>query len=92
MKKIYKYVLNLTTFQTVEIPRNATFISCQLQNDNITLWYLVTVENKPDTKTIMIYGTGNIIHENTSLLDHLGTIQQGGFVWHVFEKTTEVDK
>jgi len=82
MKVIYKYELKLTEKQTIEMPAFARFLSVQVQNGKIQVWALVDTEQPPRLNIFKIIGTGGRIDETLGIF--LGTIQLGGFVWHVF--------
>lgn len=81
--RIYKYDLALTGTQTIQVPYRFQPLSVQIQHNTIMLWALVdeTDEFLSDRK-ITIIGTGNPIDEPPGVF--IGTVQQNGFVWHVF--------
>lgn len=83
---IYKYPLiaNGRSFITLELPWDAVPLSFQMQNDIPTLW----VEMKQTTanlvkRTFLCVGTG-ISFEGK--WNYIGTTQDGGFVWHLYEE------
>lgn len=85
MKTIYKYPLEITDEQEIEIPLGSRILSVQMQRDQLCLWAMVNskVTNKTKIK-ILVCGTGNPIEYPPSRMEFLGTIQQQVFVWHVF--------
>jgi hypothetical protein len=87
MTKIFKYKLEITDFQTLIMPEDATLLSVQFQNGELQLWAKVDDERNSDERTIFIAGTGNVIDiENGQHLEFLSTTQaDNGLVWHVFE-------
>jgi hypothetical protein len=85
MKKIYKYEVPKTAwYQDVymELPLGE-LLHIQRQNDTIQVWVLV-YDIKDSTTAlhpIRVYGTG---WEITTELPYFSTIQEGGYIWHVF--------
>ena len=87
-KTIYKYELETTDSQTIEIP-SGKIISVQMQKDKLCLWALVNPEMDKQKRLIEIYGTVNPIKEiEGTTLYHRGTYQlnDGELVFHVFER------
>lgn len=81
--KIYKYRLMTIERQTISIPSDAKFLSVQNQHDNITLWFAVNPDSDlVDDIEFILVGTGENI---PPLCGYLGTVQQGIFVWHIYE-------
>ncbi len=81
MQKIYKYRLN---GRNVSLPEGAEILDIQYQNEKLTMWALVNPDvTKTATHMIEIYGTGESLPHGKWI--HLKTLQQGAFVWHVFE-------
>ena len=91
MKTIWKYPLELKDEQIIEVPVSSEFLHVGLQNDKICLWALVNSNsNYPLVKkTILIRGTGHDIGGYYTKKDYIGTVQQGQFVWHVFNGEVE---
>lgn len=84
LQKIFKYTLELTDVQALHLPSESKILHVDVQNENICLWALV-YENWPvESRMIRIVGTGHPV--DTADLIHLGTVQQGPYVWHVFEQ------
>jgi len=82
-KVIHKYQMGLVT--THEMPKKAECICVQMQNDNICAWFLQDVDDKEIVpRKFTIYGTGHDIPIHDK---YMGTVQNDGFVWHVFEVT-----
>lgn len=82
MKSIYKYTLRETG--SIEMPVGAKIISCQLQNEIVTIWAFVDDTARIEKRRFEIIGTGwacNIIGYT-----FLATLQfRNGLVFHVFE-------
>lgn len=81
MKTIFKYHIEFN--DVVEIPEGGQVLSFQYQNDKPTIWVLVDPTNKPVKRKFSINGTGWELPDDG--MDYIGTTQDGGFVWHLFE-------
>ena len=89
MKTIYKYPLEITDTQFVELPLGAEILTAQMQGNQLCLWVLVNPS--PDVfkknRRIEIIGTGNPVPVGD--LKYISTFQQmlvgGGLVFHIFE-------
>lgn len=88
MKTIYKYPLNLGR-QVVLLPLGARVLTAQVQHETICLWAEVAdPEGKKERRTFNVVGTGHPIPNNPGV--YIGTVQmqEGRFVWHVYEERT----
>lgn len=86
MKAIWKYTLNITGTQKIEVPVRSRILTTQLQNKELQLWLLVDPEDaRMEFITIKIHGTGHPIHEKSSL-EYINTFQEGALVFHVFKE------
>lgn len=85
MKVIYKYNLSVTDTQDLEIDYKAKILDVQIQDGHLNLWALIDTNRGKGVKTIRIFGTGHGIAGNLQLT-HLATVQDRGYVWHVFEE------
>lgn len=94
MKKIYKYPLELTDFQEVDMPEGAEILSVQTQyapfgsplKEHLCMWAMVDTDKPVQTRRIRIFGTGNpMTYEHE--LKFIDTVQMSNhaLVWHVFE-------
>ena len=90
MKKVYKYPIEITDFQVIEIPVGSKLLSAQMQRDTLCLWALVDPEQKTLCRQgIIIAGTGHPVHEDTyRLAEFLGTVQshEESLVWHIWTR------
>lgn len=87
MERIFKYVLEITGSQVMDLPEGSKILSAMAQRDEVVLYALVD----DDVQTtcghmIRIVGTGHPFpdcHEHY----YLGTVMThgGSLVWHVFE-------
>ena len=86
MKKIYKYKL-LTTSTTLDLPLNGNVIKVDVQNDEVCIWVLFHEEDEKNTepRKFQIVGTGEPFDAEHRLM-YLDSVQQGPFVWHIFEE------
>lgn len=85
MRVIWKFELN--PYDTVKsMPKGADILSIQIQDGKICFWaWCESTAEKEDRKFIII-GTGNQIkHLKRDCCTFLGTIQEPGLVWHIFE-------
>lgn len=89
MKKIYKYPLEVTDTQFIELPLGAEILTAQMQGNQLCLWAMVN--SSPDAikknRCIEIIGTGYPVP--TGDLKYISTFQiaGGGLIFHVFENT-----
>lgn len=71
--------------QKIEMPQGAIIRTVQMQGETITLW--AECKNGEDVETekrdIEVYGTGRNIGEHD--VEYIGTVQERGYVWHVYE-------
>lgn len=88
MKTIWKYELGITGVQGVGMPAGAQILMAQMQNDRLCVWALVDPKATPTQRTFYIYGTGHQIEPDLYSAIYVATVQQGAFVWHVFQSAT----
>lgn len=87
MNTIYKYPLAVLDEQEVSMPGSAVVLCVQIQaGHGPCLWARVNTEFSLEKRTFLIVGTGNPFPESKRPPVYIGTVQQGPFVWHVFEK------
>lgn len=83
--RIYKYDLALTDKQVIQVSYKFQPLSVQVQNNTLCLWAIVDETDKfLVDRNITIIGTGNPINEPPGVF--IDTVQQNGYVWHVFYK------
>ena len=87
MKEIYKYPLEITDTQFVELSLGAEILTVQMQGNQLCLWAMVNTlpEAIKKNRCIEIIGTGNPVP--TGDLKYISTFQMvgGGLIFHVFE-------
>ena len=87
-RTIYKYYINNVRRQEVDLPQGFEILHVGQQDGNLVLWAMVDADAPTHKVPIMIFGTGHPVPED-SYLYHIGTVQVGAFVWHIFEDVTE---
>lgn len=88
MQQIWKFPLQISDAQRIEMPIGAEILTVQLQGDVPVLWALVDVKALKEYRIIEVLGTGNPIHNGMGTnRKYISTFQRGGFVGHVFEYT-----
>lgn len=90
MKTIYKYTLEITDTQDIELPYNAQILSVCEQHNKIVLYAFVdTNEELRQIAHIRIVGTGHPLEKHFMVMHRfIGTVVTDGgqWVWHVFEE------
>lgn len=87
---IWKFTLEVTDRQAIEMPAGAEILDVQIQRISddsrlLCLWAIVDSRAEREMRSIAIVGTGNPMSLDLSAEDYIGTVQDGMFVWHVFE-------
>ena len=84
MKKVFKYRIDITDFQTVMIPEGAQFLHLGLQSDYVCIWALIDPDKRSIPYKIQCVGTGHIVEPEYTV--YLGTIlmYDGNLVFHFF--------
>jgi len=91
VKKIFKYKLEpLSTIQEINLPWDAEILDVQMQEAvgrrGLCLWAVVDPAKENLIRKFQIFGTGwPLPYRFVNKYKHLKTIQDGSFVWHVFE-------
>ena len=86
MKQIWKYLVEVTDEQVIEMPAGAKILTVQMQRDIPHIWVCVGPHNKTELRQIRIYGTGHNV-SNPENLKYISTFQMrgGSLVFHAFE-------
>jgi len=84
LKAVWKYPLVITDRQPIALPAGAQIRTVQLQAGVVCVWAEVEPAARLQPRTIVIVGTGHTLP--TTALVYLGSVQQGPFVWHVYEE------
>lgn len=94
MKQIWKFKLEITDDQVIDMPESAKILTVQIQDGFPVLWAIVkdgVVPYCQRQRIIKTYGTGKTLSERTDTpvfrkRKYIGTYQIKGFVGHVFEE------
>jgi hypothetical protein len=85
MKTIWKFPIEITAHQKIQMPVGADILYSDLDPEGTPcIWALVQFDSPNGPKSmrdIFIYGTGNPVSKCEK---YIGTFKQGRFVWHVF--------
>ena len=88
MRTIWKYQLDMVYRTVVEMPVGATVLQFQNQGGVMTFWALVDTEAPTEERIFYVAGTGKPFPEVAGELYYMGTVQERGYVWHIFEEAT----
>lgn len=83
MRAIYKYPLSLSEDNEIQMPKGVRIVHFSMQDGVPHIWVDVHTENPPETRHLAIHGTG---HPIGSLSAYHGTVHDGPFVWHLYDK------
>lgn len=85
MRSIWKFEIEVTDDQLIEMPAWAEILAVQTQNGRPCLWARVDPEATKMKRRILTHGTGHQVPSTTG--DYIGTyqVQGGALVFHVFE-------
>lgn len=85
MKRIFKYILDASDNQVIEIP-SETILSVEEQNEKIVVYAIVDTDIEPIKYEFGINGTGNSITFEIEYFKFLGTVKMynGSLMFHVF--------
>ncbi len=88
MKKIYKYLMEITDKPTIELPRGAKLLHIAEQNSALCLWALVDTVAKIVPVSFRVVGTGHEFNDTEDFPVFVGTalMMRGSLVFHVFTK------
>lgn len=86
MKVIWKYQLEVTDEQTIDIPIGAIILSVAFQKDELCLWAMVDSVVPKEHRRIYIFGTGQDCYD-VSTAKYIGTVAMASLplIWHVFD-------
>lgn len=84
---IFKYPFALEGSPVLELPVGHRILEIQDQRGWLTLWALVDDRAPKERVQLKIVGTGKPIHpvERPENWIFIATVQQGEFVWHIFQ-------
>ena len=85
-KSIWKFPLETTDIQQIEMPADAEILTIQTQDEIPCIWALVSTDAPKRKVAFEIFGTGHPVPENAKR-KYVGTYQlrKGALVFHCFE-------
>ena len=86
MKEVWKYKIEPNI--KIDMPKDSEILCVQTQFKKPCIWVMVNPNEKiMETREIEVFGTGHKMSDNNR--KYIGTFQvnDGMFVFHVFEKT-----
>lgn len=92
-KTIFKYPIKIEKNTTLELPKGAEVLTCQVDQKTETPCIWVKQERHlsgtlPEQRTFLLFGTGHDLpHEGAGELKYISTIQlhEGELILHLFE-------
>lgn len=80
---IFKYPLTIGTSLEIGFPVGAMPVLVGMQKDQPTLWMRFQKDAPPvELRRFIVVGTGHLFGATAK---HIGSMQDGPFVWHVLE-------
>lgn len=87
MKTIYKYLIPIKDYFSLNLPLGAKILAFQIQMGKPVIWAIVDTENEMEVRHFYIRGTGHPDHSGEIEDDiYIDTIQAEALVWHLFEQ------
>lgn len=88
-QRIYKWPLEITDKQVLDLPVGAEILSVGNQNEKLVLWALNNGDiQNTERRTLYVFGTGELLPEiEGGDAEYIGTVvmQNGLLVLHVFD-------
>lgn len=85
MTTIYKYRLAIESSIEIKMPYASKPIHAGLDpSGDPCVWAIVNTDNPIHERTFHVCGTGNPLTQAERDGRHIGSFQQGPFMWHVF--------
>lgn len=85
-RSIWKYELNVTDEQLIEIPTGAEILAVQVQHSVPCLWARVDPNATKVKRRILTHGTGHTLSAITGVYIDSYQLNGGDLVFHVFEE------
>jgi len=79
---IFKYPLK-TMVSIIEIPASAKILCVQMQHGVATIWVQLAKDDPTTKRSFAFVGTGSELPSQCKT--YIGTIQDDGYVWHIYE-------
>ncbi len=88
MITIWKFPIEVTDIQTIEMPVKAQILTVQVQHNRPFLWAMVNSYYPIESRKIRIFGTGHDLSQEDAS-KYIGTFQVdgGNLVFHVFDQS-----
>lgn len=87
-RRIYKYPIEADDedvgLSTVVMPACARIIHVGSQGGVLVVWAIVDSQDVNATNSFAVIGTGWDLPAKCTAENHVGTVQVGAFVWHIF--------
>lgn len=87
--KIFKYPFELADEPIVRMQKYAQILDCQSQAGVLTIWAIVDPNAEMVNRKLAVVGTGHADYPDTPRTKYIATVQQGNFVWHIFDMGEE---
>lgn len=86
-KSIWKFQIETTDTQSIQMPIGSEILCVQTQNGKPCIWAMVDPEKQKEFRNLEIFGTGHTINDKIDRI-YIGTYQLNGgaLVFHVFER------
>ena len=88
MRRIYKYDFIVTDVFTLDLPNIYRVVLVETQGNIPCVWIELDTEEVVEPRTFFLFGTGHAIY-SLPLKEHVGSFQQGPFVWHLYQEIYE---
>jgi len=82
---VYKYPLEVTYRQEIELPCIHSILDIQVQAGTICMWVAVSPSSPKEAVIFYIVGTGQELPSGT--LTYIKTVQLKSLVWHIFKES-----
>lgn len=86
MKTIHKYPIPVAASFPLRLPEGAEILILQMQRNVPCIWALVDPSKPLRLRVFVTVGTGFGLDDKFNFQSYVGTYQDDGFVWHVFEE------
>ena len=86
--QIWKYQLEISSkWQEIKMAKGSEILSVQIQNNKICMWVSVPDNSEKENRIFITIGTGKDF--NPIGLKYISTIQEGIYLWHIFERVEQ---
>ena len=89
MNSIWKFEIDPNAgLQQVEMPKGSQIMSVGVKNGVVCIWAAVDTTATDDERLIEVLATGECFSKEIHR-SYIGTVKQGAYIWHVFERTED---